>query len=169
MSETAAARMTLSQFCTGMGLDIGFGGSAITRSAICFDLPVPYCPSLEGHRQHLRGDAAKLDFICDDALDYVYSSHLIEDYYCDELINVINEWRRVLVPGGALVLNSVDQEKFLAHCARTGQGINENHKEATFSHALFTKYVVPRTGKWQVIFELPFVEPYSWYLVLRKA
>jgi SAM-dependent methyltransferase len=169
MSETAAARPMLSQFCVGMGLDLGFGGSAITGRAICLDLPHPYCPSLEGHRQHLRGDATKLDFVCDEAMDYVYSSHLIEDYYTDELIEVIKEWRRVLVPGGVLVLNSVDQKRFLAHCARTGQGTNENHKEPNFSHDLFVKKVIPHTGKWQVLYELPFIEPYSWYWVGRKA
>ena len=72
MSETAAARSVLAPFCVGMGLDIGFGGTAITPGAICFDMPQMYCPSLEGHRQHLRGDARHLPFICDGAFDYIY-------------------------------------------------------------------------------------------------
>ena len=73
MSETAAARSVLAPYCTGIGLDIGFGGSAISATAITFDLPRMYCPSFEGHRQHLQGDATKMPFICDGAFDYIYS------------------------------------------------------------------------------------------------
>ena len=75
MSETAAARSVLAPYCTGIGLDMGFGGTAITPTAICFDMEAMYCPSLEGHRQHLRGDARHLPFICEEPLTYIYSSH----------------------------------------------------------------------------------------------
>ena len=121
MSETSAARSVLAPYCVGLGLDLGFGGSAISPTAITFDMPQMYCPSLEGHRQHLRGDATNMPFICDEAFDYIYSSHLIEDFYYDELIGIISEWRRILAPGGVLVLNAPDQKKFLAHCDATGQ------------------------------------------------
>ena len=169
MSETAAARSVLSLYCTGIGLDIGFGGSAITPSAITFDMAHMYCPSLEGHRQHLRGDATNLSFICDGAFDYIYSSHLIEDFYYDELIRIIGEWRRVLAPNGVLILNCPDQKRFLDHCERTGQSLNCNHKEIDFSCQHFIERVLVMAGLWNIVFKNPDVPPYSWHLVARKV
>jgi predicted SAM-dependent methyltransferase len=169
VSETAAARSVLASYCTGMGIDMGFGGSAITPTAITFDMPRMYCPSLEGHRQHLRGDATKLPFVCDGAFDYVYSSHLVEDFYYEELIGIILEWRRILVPrGGVLILNAPDQKRFLDHCEATGQSINANHKEIDFSFRHFVDRVLSVTGAWTLVYENPNVPPYSWHLVARK-
>jgi predicted SAM-dependent methyltransferase len=168
MSETAAARSVLAPYCTGIGLDIGFGGSAISPTAITFDLPRMYCPSLEGHRQHLRGDATNMPFICDAAFDYIYSSHLIEDYYYDELIGIMQEWRRILAPSGVLVLNCPDQKRFLDHCLKTGQSINANHKELDFSLRHFVDRVLVLAGRWDIVFQDPDVPPYSWYGVFRK-
>jgi predicted SAM-dependent methyltransferase len=169
VSETAAARSVLAPYCTGMGIDIGFGGSAITPTAITFDMPCMYCPPLEGHRQHLRGDATKLSFICDEAFDYIYSSHLIEDFYYEELIAIIIEWRRVLIHSGVLILNCPDQKRFLDHCERTGQSLNCNHKEIDFSCQHFIDRVLVLTGSWDIVFKNPDVPPYSWYLVARKV
>ena len=170
MSETAAARSVLAPYCVGIGLDIGFGGSAITPTTITFDMPHMYCPSLEGHRQHLRGDARDLSFICDGAFDYIYSSHLIEDFTYNELVPIIREWRRILEPvAGVLILNCPDQRRFLAHCERTGQSINCNHKEQDFSLRNFCDRVLVFTGDWDIIYEDSDVPAYSWYLVARKV
>lgn len=169
MSETAAARSMLAPFCIGMGLDMGFGGTAITPTAICFDMVQMYCPSLEGHRQHLRGDARHLPFICDQAFDYIYSSHLLEDFTYEQLVGIILEWRRILVFGGVLVINCPNQQKFLAHCAATGQSINANHKESNFSLSTFVDRVLVLTGHWDTVYQDLDVPPYSWYLVVRKV
>jgi predicted SAM-dependent methyltransferase len=168
MSETAAARSVLASYCTGMGLDIGFGGSAITPTAITFDMAEMYCPSLEGHRQVLRGDCRKLPFVCDGALDFIYSSHLIEDFRYVEQIDIIKEWRRCLVASGALILNCPDQRRFVAHCARTGQSLNANHKEDDYSMRNFIDRVLVLSGDWQMVYENPDAAPYSWHLVVRK-
>ena len=169
MSETSAARSVLAPYCVGLGIDMGFGGSAISPSAIAFDMPHMYCPSLEGHRQHLQGDATNLPYVCDGAFDYIYSSHLIEDFYYDELIGIISEWRRILAPNGVLVLNCPDQKRFLDHCERTGQSRNENHKELDFSFSHFVDRVLVVTGRWDIIYKDPDVPPYSWFLVARKV
>ena len=153
----------------GVGIDMGFGGTAISPTAITFDMPRMYCPSLEGHRQHLQGDCRSLPFVCTGAFDFVYSSHLIEDFYYDELISLIVEWRRILAPGGVLVLNCPDQKRFVAHCAATGQSLNANHKEMCFSLRGFVDKVLVVTGLWQIVYENPDVPPYSWHLVARKA
>ena len=109
-----------------------------------------------------------MPYICSGAFDYVYSSHLAEDFYFDELIGIVNEWRRIIATGGVLILNCPDQKKFLDHCQRTGQSVNANHKELDFCLSKFKLKVLSVTGDWQVVFEDPSVEPYSWYLVVRK-
>ena len=168
-SETSQARSVLAPYCQGIGIDLGFGGDAITSTAITFDLAHMYCPSFEGHRQHLRGDATNMPFICNGAFDYVYSAHLIEDFYFDELIPIILEWRRILITHGVLVLNCPDQKRFLDHCERTGQSINCNHKEFNFSFRTFCDRVLAVTGQWDIVFQDPQFGPYSWLLVARKA
>lgn len=168
MSETKAARPTLAKFCNGIGLDIGFGGSAITPTAITFDMPRSYVGSYEGHTQILRGDCRNLNFICDNSLDYVYSSHLLEDFTYKDLIPIVKEWRRIIKNDGLLITNCPDQKKFLAHCKKTGQPINLAHKEQDFSLQNFQSKIVANTGKWQEIFVEPNAGSYSWYLVLKK-
>ena len=168
MSETAAARSVLSPFCSGLGLDIGFGSSAIVDSAITFDMPQPYSFSQERHKQILQGDCRNLGFICNNALDYIYSSHLLEDFTYIELIPILTEWRRTLRSGGLLITNCPDQQKFVKHCAATGQGLNGSHKENDFSLGTF-KNIVNQVGQWNQIFEQPEAGAYSWYLVLEKV
>lgn len=165
MSETSIARNTLLPFCNGFGIDIGFGGDAITDDSITFDLPNPY--RKDSGKQILRGDCRNVNFICDEVFDYIYSSHLLEDFTYKELKDVIKEWRRILKTEGLLVTNCPDQQIFLSHCKKTGQPINWNHKEEDFSLKTFTD-VVKKTGMWQTVFVQPFAGNYSWYLVLRK-
>lgn len=168
MSETKAARSVLSRFCNGLGLDIGFGGSAIVESAITFDMPQPYTFLEERHKQILQGDCRHLEFICNNVLDYIYSSHLLEDFTYAELIPILTEWRRTLKPGGLLVINCPDQQKYVKHCQITGQGYNSAHKENDFSLETFKK-TAHQVGQWNQIFEQPEAGAYSWYLVLEKV
>ena len=168
MSETASARPVLAQYCQGIGIDMGFGGSAIVPTAITFDMNKSYCPSFEGHPQVLRGDCTKLPYVCDCALDYVYSSHLLEDFTYKQLVPILLEWRRILKINGLLIINCPDQQKFLAHCAKTGQAINDAHKEKCFSLQTFRNNVITQTGRWEEVFSDPDVPAYSWYLVIKK-
>src|SRR3972149_2826407 len=103
MSETFRCRERLKKFCTGYGLDIGYGGDPIVPSAITVDLPKPYakvgeCPL------NLGGDAGNLRWFRDTVLDYVYSSHLLEDFPAYKTEAVLREWMRVLKPRGNLIL-----------------------------------------------------------------
>ena len=168
VSETSAVRELLAPYCADPCLDIGFGGSAITSRAITLDMNRPYCPSLEGHRQILRGDARCLPFICDEAFETVYSSHLVEDFTYAALEKVLTEWRRILRTGGNLVICAPDQQKFLAHCAKTGQALNSAHKEPDFSLRTFAEVLV-KTGNWLSLVTAENLGPYSWAIVARKT
>lgn len=168
MSETAASRDVLAPFCTGLGLDLGFGGDAVVPTALTFDMRRPYT-SVGGDPQILRGDCRDLSFICDGVLDYCYSSHLIEDWYYSEAVAIVREWRRVLKVGGLLITNCPDQQRFLAHCALTSQPVNCAHKESTWSLETFRSEVIAPTGPWEEIFCVPEHGAYSWLTVHRKV
>ena len=169
MSETAVIRATLAPYCLGgIGLDIGFGGSAITTTAITFDQVRPYT-KVGDDRQVLQGDCRDLSMFCDGALDYIYSSHLLEDFYYTEQVAIIREWRRVLTASGVLVTYCPDEKVFSAHCLANGQPYNLAHKECDMSLATFKMRVLDRTGPWEILAECPLVNTYSWYVVTRKA
>lgn len=167
MSETASCRPFLAKYCEGLGLDVGYGGSAIVPSALTFDTDPPYT-NVGSDKQILKGSCTNLGMFCDESLDYIYSSHLLEDFSFGDLVNVIKEWRRVLKVGGLLVTNCPDQQQFLAHIAVTGQGNNLAHKEQDFSLQNFKDRVLSHTGSWEIVYEKPDALPYSWYLVTRK-
>lgn len=164
-SETSKCRDRLAPFCVGYGLDIGFGGDPITESAIRVDQPTPYartgsCPV------QLGGDATKLKWFQDGVLDYIYSSHLLEDF--DDTQTVLKEWLRVLKPRGRLIIFCPDEPAYREHCRKTGQTYNVHHKHADFSLEK-VKTCLAGLGEMTILHELALVDVYSWEIVAEKA
>lgn len=143
MSETAQSRSNLIQYCQGMGLDIGYGGDPISPTAITIDLERPYA-SAGGAPQHLKGNGGNLYWFMSNVFDYVYSSHLIEDFPPEEMIHVLQEWLRVIKPGGNLVLVFPDERVYLKYCEQTGQDYNQAHRNHDLSLAWFHRHVLMR-------------------------
>lgn len=52
-------------------------------------------------------DVTKLPFE-DNSVDFIYAGHLVEHFYPNTLPDVIKEWKRVLKPGGRLVIVTPD-------------------------------------------------------------
>jgi len=164
-SETSKCRARLAPFCAGYGLDLGFGGDPITEQSIRIDLPQPYAYTGSAPVQ-LGGDAAHLHWFQDGVLDYVYSSHLLEDFPDTEA--VLREWLRVLRPGGNLVIFCPDEEMYLTYCRRARLMHNENHRHADFSLPK-VREILRRIGGVTFIHENPLVDIYSWELVAQKV
>ncbi len=76
------------KYCSGDGLDIGYGSDPITSDCSGWD------------RQH--GDAQYLDGIEDESFDYVYSSHCLE--HMNDVRIALKNWFRVVRRGGYLLL-----------------------------------------------------------------
>lgn len=163
-SETSKCRARLLPFCTGYGVDLGFGGDPISAQAIRVDSPRPYADT-GGAPVQLGGDATKLHWFRDGVLDYVYSSHLLEDFPDTE--GVLREWLRVLKPGGNLIIFCPDEPVYREHCRRTGQMYNEHHKHADFSLRT-VKATLQKIGGVKFIHENALVDIYSWELVAQK-
>lgn len=164
-SETSKCRKRLAKFCIGYGVDLGFGGDAITDHSIRIDLPSPYA-STEGQSVQLGGDCQSLYWFKDATLDFVYSSHLLEDY--ENTKDVLKEWLRVLKTGGNLIIFCPDEEIYRKHCKKTGQYYNTNHKHADFSLKKIKKILASLDQK-KIIHEAPLIDQYSWELVLQKS
>lgn len=127
--ETEKYRHLTSRFCEGAGVDIASQGAPVVPWAISFDLPEPLFFRYSGGRPprgpiHLRGDAAQLPFDSG-SLDFVYSSHLLEDY--TDWLPLLREWVRVLRPGGNLIILLPDAELWEA-AVRAGQPPNTAHR-----------------------------------------
>lgn len=163
-SETSKCRQRLAPFCDGYGLDLGFGGDPITESAIRMDFPKPYT-NVGKYPVQLGGKAENLYWFRDDVLDFVYSSHLLEDFFDTEA--VLREWLRVLRKGGRLVVFCPDEQRFRKHCAETGQPYNPAHVHEHFSLG-FVKKILDKIGQTKVIYEKDEVDIYSWDLVCEK-
>src|SRR5207245_799840 len=54
-SETSKHRDVVCQYCVGAGLDVGFGGDPVSKSAVRMDLPRPYANTGDNPVQ-LSGD-----------------------------------------------------------------------------------------------------------------
>lgn len=163
ISETSKCRATLARFCEGDGVDIGFGGDPIVPSAIAMDLPERYA-SYKKNPQHLHGDAADLRWFRDESLDYVFSSHVLEDF--EDTGAVVREWLRVLRPGGRLVLFLPDEQTYRAHCRRNGKKPNEHHVHDNFG-LHHVKSCLPAGV--EIEYERFPVGIYSFELVVRKT
>ncbi len=164
VSETSKCRARLAPFCEGYGLDLGFGGDPIASHAIRVDFPQPYT-AVGQYPVQLGGNATRLTWFKDDSLDFVFSSHLLEDF--DDITLVLTEWLRVLKPGGRLIIYCPDEPRYRAYCERTGAFHNPNHKHTDFSLA-YVRRALDQIGGVRYLHESATVDEYSWELVAEK-
>lgn len=171
MSETATCRERLAKYCTGNGLDLGFGGDPITPSAICVDRCESHLGRSHAGEQptHIVGDIGDLYWFADNSLDYVFSSHALEDAV--DTTAWLKEWLRVLMPGGKLVLFLPDQQTYVDHCKKNGSLPNQAHAHDDFS-LQFVKDRLAGIGyaSETIVHEMFPVpgNPYSFDLVVQK-
>ena len=127
-SETSKHRHFCEPYCKGNGVDLGSGGDPVVPHAIQFDLPPESSYGIPGHTDpniHWRSDASKELPFKDETLDFLHSSHLLEDFA--DWTPVLQEWDRVLKRGGYMMISVPDHARFRAAVAG-GQGDNLAHK-----------------------------------------
>lgn len=151
-SETSLCRHITSHFCQGNGCDVGSGGDPVVPWAIQVDLEDEEFRKY-GHAHEVnipiqwKGDARALPFK-DGTLSFCYSSHLIEDF--ENWQGVLEEFTRVIKPGGYLIIMAPDRERFRAAVA-AGQGDNLSHRHE-FHVGELTNWALQHGG-FQVIFD----------------
>lgn len=114
----------------GCGIDIASQGDPVVPWAFNYELPESeFSKYNSGHKPlgpvQLSGRAEHLEKINNDCLDFVYSSHLLEDFVDWE--PVLKEWIRVLKPNGHLIILIPDRDLW-AEAMRKGQPPNCCHR-----------------------------------------
>jgi SAM-dependent methyltransferase len=127
------------------GVEVGTGGAPLIDNLVSVDLPIPYTKCGMAPIQ-IKGDGKMLSWFSDGSLDYLYSSHLFEDFGPDENSTVLDEWLRVLRPGGVLALLLPEQTRYLRACARKGEAPNEHHVIPTFGPEYMTGLLRAQSG-----------------------
>lgn len=128
-SETEKYRHLTSPYCQGAGVDIASQGDAVVPWAMSFDLPEREFMRYSSGQPpkgpiHLRGHAEKLPFDSG-SLDFVYSSHLLEDFA--DWVPILSEWCRCVRIGGRIIILIPDM--YLWNVAiRNGQPPNCQHR-----------------------------------------
>jgi predicted SAM-dependent methyltransferase len=64
-----------------------------------------------------RGDVRKLTY-ADNSVDAVAAIHIIEHFYLWEVTDILQEWKRVLKPGGKLILELPCMDKVFWYIAK---------------------------------------------------
>jgi ubiquinone/menaquinone biosynthesis C-methylase UbiE len=164
ISETSKVRKLVERFCQGNGVDIGHGGDAINNTAIRIDLDKMYT-NVGNDVTQLKGDGRNLYWFEDNVLDYVYSSHLLEDF--EDTYDVLKEWVRVLKYGGKLVLVLPDEQIYREYCRKNGFGTNEHHKMEYFN-SIWVEMTAFLLGNVNLIHESGIVYDYNFILVFEK-
>ena len=127
-SETSKHRQHVVEFCKGNGVDIGSGGDPVVPEAIQIELPEDKFEWYNSGRKITgsiyRREGFSLPFK-DLTLDYVYSSHLLEDYF--DWWPVLREWVRPIKIGGYLIILVPDKKRWADAIAR-GQPPNCEHR-----------------------------------------
>ena len=129
MSETSKHLMETLPYLVGNGIDIGCGDDPVKENCVAIDLPEEAYECYNGKgesRANLRAHADDLPFK-DHTLDWVYSSHLLEDFPKDKWFDLLSEWRRVVRPGGFLVILVPERERWQVALAK-GQPPNCAHQ-----------------------------------------
>lgn len=132
-SETNKVRHLVLPYCVGYGCDIGFGGDKIKKDdCVGIDYPSPYT-NVGSDKVDVGVDLHKEKIpLADNTFDYVYSSHLIEDF--EDTTAILAEHIRILKSGGNLVLAFPDQVKYEAYCRKYYLLLNLSHKHRNFGY-----------------------------------
>lgn len=117
----------------GCGVDIGSGGVPVVPWAWQYELP-PDAYSLYNSEHDYRGPIQMYGHCANgcanvNSLDFVYSSHLLEDFA--DWTPILWTWTAMLKPGGYLIIMLPDKERWKAALDR-GQPPNDAHRHEAY-------------------------------------
>jgi len=151
-------------YLKGMGLEIGFGGYAINKNSINMDLPQAYAYT-GNDIQHLAGDCRNLYWFQNNVLDYIVSSHTLEDFLNTE--SILQEWQRIVKINGYIALYLPNQIAYVKSCEKRGSLPNVAHKINNFS----LEYLIDITNKMgnlKLVHSTGIINEYSFEAVFKK-
>lgn len=137
MGETSKYREYFAKYTQGRGIDIGAGGDPINNTCIIIDnADTSLIANAGGEKPNILANAGKLDIIQPESLDYVYSSHCLEDF--EDTENVLYDWANRVKTGGYIALLLPNQKRYVEHCKKHGSNPNPRHKvDMSIEHMYF--------------------------------
>lgn len=132
-SETSKVRHLVLPYCKGKGCDVGFGGDKVMKTNCDgIDYPQPYAYA-GNDKVDIACDVIKEEIpVADDTYDYVYTSHLIEDFA--DTADALRKFIRILRSGGYLMLVFPDQPKYETYCREINLPMNPYHVHADMGY-----------------------------------
>lgn len=163
-SETSKIRHHVLKYINAKmsGLDLGFGGDAILPNSINVDQEYKYS-HVGKDPQHVFCDARKLPMFGSNQFDYVYSSHLLEDFLGTKAI--LKEWLRVIKHGGILALYLPNEMRYREHCRKINEASNQHHQILNMSSEYIINILNELTGT-EVMFNIE--DGYSFLIVAKR-
>lgn len=162
-NEADCCKELMAKWCVGNGIDIGTNGyPPIVPNAITVD---KYSGGNGNFPVQLVWDAFESLPFRDNTLDFVFSSHCLEDAKFPQ--NVLKMWLNAIKPGGYCMLCLPDQAGYVAHCKKHGATPNRAHQTPDLS----LQWLKDRLPNWcKVVFEqwpIP-GNAYSFAIVIQK-
>jgi ADP-heptose:LPS heptosyltransferase/predicted SAM-dependent methyltransferase len=148
-------------YTRGTGLDIGCGPERIWPHAIGIDR----YRSDKGAA--VSSDIRKLPLFANGSVDWVFSSHAVEDFSEKDTLPLLREWWRVIRPGGHLVLYLPHED----HYPKIGeQGCNPAHLRNLNPQNIIDVMTEIGAKEWDILEDEVRSEgtEYSFYQVFRK-
>jgi ubiquinone/menaquinone biosynthesis C-methylase UbiE len=120
-------------YCKGKGCDVGFGGDKVVKTDCDgIDYPQPYA-NAGNDKVDIACDVIQQEIpVPDNTYDYVYTSHLIEDFA--DTSDALKKFVRILRPGGYLILVFPDQPKYEKYCEEINLPMNPYHVHADMGY-----------------------------------
>lgn len=161
MSETSKVRHLVLEYCNGYGIDLGCGGDKIKPDCIGFDRKQPYT-NVGNDTIDEHGDATNLKRFKNNTFDYIYSSHLIEDF--TETKAVLKEWFRVLKTRGNMILVFPDQAVYQFQYG----GNNPYHKIPQMGLNYMLEKIHESVRKYEILFTQKCEIDYNVIIIIKK-
>jgi ubiquinone/menaquinone biosynthesis C-methylase UbiE len=132
-SETSKVRNWVLPYCVGKGCDVGFGGDKVMKvNCDGIDFPQPYTYTGKD-KVDIGVDVINNEIpVADNTYDYVYTSHLIEDFV--DTKDALQKFIRILKNNGNLILVFPDQPKYEVYCREMGVPMNPYHVHADMGY-----------------------------------
>jgi ubiquinone/menaquinone biosynthesis C-methylase UbiE len=166
-SETSKVRNWVLPYCTGKGCDIGFGGDKIMKTDCDgIDFPQPYT-FVGKDKVDIGCDVINNEIpVPDNTYDYVYTSHLIEDFV--DTKDALKKFIRILKNGGNLILIFPDQPIYEVYCRNLGIPMNPYHIHAAMGYGFMMEKMKEIQGiTYEILFANNCEVDYNVVIVLK--
>jgi predicted SAM-dependent methyltransferase len=159
-------RLALFPLCRGKGIDVGCGHRKTHPDAIGIDLVIKgevlnSAANVAGRlsQADIKATGDQLSMFGDNSLDYVIQRHNLEHY--QDPIRAIQEWKRILKPGGILAMVVPDDD------VCDSIHLDPSHKHVFTQSSLFR--IIELIGGMRVVHMGPLLFRWSFICVIEKA